>query len=103
MHVNSGPLAGARGILIRKKQNCRIAISLDAIMRSVALEIDESDVQSIPFQSKIGAVGGSRKAICSAGKWDPIQDIRTDLQLVKSLPAQGQLIRRIRPNWNDSK
>jgi transcription antitermination factor NusG len=45
--VQRGPLAGARGILVRKKQNCRIVISIDAIMRSVALEIDEADVQPI--------------------------------------------------------
>jgi transcription antitermination factor NusG len=48
VRVNNGPLAGAHGILIRKKQNCRIVISIDAIMRSVALEIDESDVQPLP-------------------------------------------------------
>lgn len=45
--VQRGPLAGAHGILVRKKQNCRIVISIDAIMRSVALEIDEADVQPI--------------------------------------------------------
>lgn len=48
VRVKHGPLTGAHGILIRKKQNCRIVISIDAIMRSVALEIDESDVQPIP-------------------------------------------------------
>ena len=47
VYVQNGPLAGARGILIRKKQNCRIVISIDAIMRSVALEIDEADVRPI--------------------------------------------------------
>jgi transcription antitermination factor NusG len=48
VRVKHGPLTGAHGILVRKKQNCRIVISIDAIMRSVALEIDESDVQPIP-------------------------------------------------------
>jgi len=47
VYVQSGPLAGAHGILIRKKQNCRIVISIDAIMRSVALEIDEADVRPV--------------------------------------------------------
>ena len=47
VYVQNGPLAGAHGILIRKKQNCRIVISIDAIMRSVALEIDEADVRPI--------------------------------------------------------
>jgi transcription antitermination factor NusG len=45
VRVVSGPLRGARGILVRRKKNdCRLVISLEAIMRSVSLEIDESDV-----------------------------------------------------------
>lgn len=42
--VVRGPLAGAQGILLRLKNNCRIVISIDAIMRSVSVEIDEGDV-----------------------------------------------------------
>jgi len=45
--VRHGPLAGAKGIIIRKKEHFRIVISIDAIMRSVALEIDEGDIE--PF------------------------------------------------------
>jgi len=45
--VVHGPLTGARGILLRLKTNCRIVISIDAIMRSVSVEIDESDVEPI--------------------------------------------------------
>lgn len=45
VRVVSGPLSGARGILVRrKKHDCRLVISLEAIMRSVSLEIDEADV-----------------------------------------------------------
>ena len=47
VRVMRGPLTGARGILVRQKTNCRIVISIDAIMRSVAVEIDESDVEPI--------------------------------------------------------
>ena len=39
-----GPLTGAQGILLRTKNNCRIVISIDAIMRSVSVEIAEEDV-----------------------------------------------------------
>ncbi len=39
-----GPLSGAQGILLRRKNNCRLVISIDAIMRSVAIEVDEADV-----------------------------------------------------------
>jgi transcription antitermination factor NusG len=42
--VVHGPLAGAQGILLRTKPNCRIVISIDAIMRAVSVEIDEEDV-----------------------------------------------------------
>ena len=45
--VRYGPLAGARGILVRKKDNLRIVISMEAIMRSVAVEIDQADVVPI--------------------------------------------------------
>jgi transcription antitermination factor NusG len=44
VRVAHGPLAGARGILSRVKTNWRIVISIDAIMRSVAVEVDEADV-----------------------------------------------------------
>jgi len=37
-------LCGTQGILVRRKNHCRLVISLDAIMRSVSLEIDEADV-----------------------------------------------------------
>jgi transcription antitermination factor NusG len=42
--VTHGPMAGAQGILLRTKNNCRIVISIDAIMRSIAVEINEEDV-----------------------------------------------------------
>lgn len=42
-----GPLSGAQGILVRHKSDSRLVISIDAIMRSVAVEIDEADVVPI--------------------------------------------------------
>jgi len=45
--VVRGPLAGARGILVRVKTNYRIIISIDAIMRSVSVEINESDIEPL--------------------------------------------------------
>jgi len=44
VRVVHGPLTGARGVLARVKTNWRIVISIDAIMRSVAVEVDEGDV-----------------------------------------------------------
>jgi len=45
VQVRSGPLAGAQGILIRRKDKFRVVLSLDLIMRSVAVEVDESDIE----------------------------------------------------------
>jgi transcription antitermination factor NusG len=39
-----GPLTGAEGILVRRKNSSRLVISIEAIMRAVAIEIDEADV-----------------------------------------------------------
>jgi transcription antitermination factor NusG len=43
--VKHGPLAGSQGILIRRKDKFRVVLSLELIMRSVAVEIDEADVE----------------------------------------------------------
>jgi transcription antitermination factor NusG len=43
--VRSGPMAGAQGILIRRKDKFRVVLSIDIIMRSVAVEVDEADVE----------------------------------------------------------
>jgi transcription termination/antitermination protein NusG len=45
VHIRSGPLAGANGILVRRKDNFRVVLSIDLIMRSVAVEVDEADIE----------------------------------------------------------
>lgn len=47
VRVRSGPLAGTEGILKRKKDRFRLVLSLDLIMRSVAVEVDAADVEPI--------------------------------------------------------
>lgn len=47
VRVKSGPLAGAEGILMRKKERFRLVLSVDLIMRSVALEVDSADVEPL--------------------------------------------------------
>jgi transcription antitermination factor NusG len=47
VRVVHGPLSGAQGILVRWKNSCRLVISIDAIMRSVSVEIDESDIEPL--------------------------------------------------------
>jgi len=47
VRVRSGPLSGMEGILIRRKDGFRLVLSIDLIMRSVAIEVDESDVEPV--------------------------------------------------------
>jgi transcription antitermination factor NusG len=45
VRVKYGPLAGTQGILTRRKDKFRLVLSIDLIMRSVAVEVDEADVE----------------------------------------------------------
>jgi transcription antitermination factor NusG len=47
VRVKSGPLADAEGIMIRRKDGFRLVLSIDLLMRSVVLEVDESDVEPL--------------------------------------------------------
>ncbi len=47
VRVVRGPMAGAEGILSRKKDKCRVVISIDVLMRSIAVEVDGADVEPI--------------------------------------------------------
>lgn len=46
VRVARGPLAGVEGILLRKKDKLRFVISVDVLMRSVAVELDAADLVS---------------------------------------------------------
>ncbi len=47
VEVRNGPLQGMTGILLRRQNKCRIVISVDLIMRSMAVEVDAADVAPI--------------------------------------------------------
>jgi transcription antitermination factor NusG len=47
VRVVRGPMAGAEGILSRKKDRYRVVISVDVLMRSVAVEVDATDLELI--------------------------------------------------------
>jgi transcription antitermination factor NusG len=49
--VIRGPLTGTSGILVRKKNNLRLVVSIDSIARAMAIEVSEADVQPI-FDSR---------------------------------------------------
>jgi transcription antitermination factor NusG len=47
VRVKSGPLRGLDGVLVRKKTVCRFVLSLQLIQRSVAVEVDAADLESV--------------------------------------------------------
>ena len=47
VRVRSGPMAGVEGILVRRKDKFRLVLSVDLIMRSVAAEVDEADIEAL--------------------------------------------------------
>ena len=47
VYVRSGPFKGAEGFVVRKDKHCRLVISLDMLMQSVSIQIDEACVEPI--------------------------------------------------------
>jgi len=47
VRVTSGPLAGMRGIFLRRRGKTRFVISVELIMRSMAVEMDEADLEAV--------------------------------------------------------
>jgi transcription antitermination factor NusG len=47
VRVCGGPMQGLEGIIVRRKDRCRLVFSLDLIMRSVSVEVDESDLEPV--------------------------------------------------------
>jgi transcription antitermination factor NusG len=47
VRIQSGPLTGLEGILQRKKSGMRFVISLQLIQRSVAVEVQEADLELV--------------------------------------------------------
>lgn len=47
VRVRRGLLSGMEGILLRRKDGFRLVLSIELIMRSVATEVDEADVEPV--------------------------------------------------------
>jgi transcription antitermination factor NusG len=45
--VTSGVLAGLEGVIVRRKNNLQIVVSLDNIMRSIAIEVDARELTPV--------------------------------------------------------
>lgn len=46
VRVRSGPFQGLEGVIVRRKDRCRLIFSIDLIQRSLAIEVDESDLEA---------------------------------------------------------
>jgi transcription antitermination factor NusG len=47
VRIKAGVMAGVEGVLIRKKNDLRVVLSLQMIMQSVAVEVDADDVEPV--------------------------------------------------------
>jgi transcription antitermination factor NusG len=45
VRIMAGVMAGVEGVLVRKKNDLRVVLSLDTIMRSVAVEVNAGDIE----------------------------------------------------------
>jgi transcriptional antiterminator NusG len=45
VRIKAGSMTGWEGVLIRKKSNFRVVLTLDAIMQSIAVEVDGDDLE----------------------------------------------------------
>ena len=50
VRIVAGPLVGMTGILTRRKQEYRVVLSIEAIMRSIVVEVSEFDIE--PLEKK---------------------------------------------------
>ncbi len=45
VYIRTGPFKGVEGFVVRKNHQCRLVISLDMLMQSVSVEIDQANVE----------------------------------------------------------
>jgi transcription antitermination factor NusG len=51
VRIVAGVMAGVEGVLVRKKNDLRVVLSLDTIMRSVAVEVNANDIEPVATTS----------------------------------------------------
>jgi transcription antitermination factor NusG len=48
VRIKSGSLQGLEGVLLRRKSNLRVVLSVALIQRSIAVDVDSTDLEEIP-------------------------------------------------------
>jgi transcription antitermination factor NusG len=67
VRVVRGALEGVEGILVRKKNMCRLILSVDMLAQSVAVEVHASDVEPCAAQGATSTIAPSQFAPARAG------------------------------------
>jgi transcription antitermination factor NusG len=52
VRIRSGVMAGMEGILLRKKNNCRVVLTLELIMKSITVEVEADNIEPADSPSK---------------------------------------------------
>lgn len=47
--IRTGALAGMEGVVVRQKNSLRVVLTMDLIMRSVAVEVDGTELETLDF------------------------------------------------------
>jgi transcription antitermination factor NusG len=47
VRIKSGPFAGMEGVMVRRKSNFRVVLSLELLVRSIVVDIDSADLEPI--------------------------------------------------------
>jgi transcription antitermination factor NusG len=45
--IRKGPLEGMKGIVVRQKNSTRVILTVDVIMKSISVEVDSQDLESV--------------------------------------------------------
>lgn len=61
VRIMKGPLTGMEGIFLRRKSGMRLVLSIDLIMRSIAVDVDAADVRPIDRDTSQPFVDVNRK------------------------------------------
>jgi transcription antitermination factor NusG len=54
--IRSGAFAGMEGVIVRKKSGFRVVLTLEQIMQSIAVEVDEEDLEPLADMKSLVAV-----------------------------------------------
>jgi len=58
VYLDQGPLRGLTSIVLERKQESKLIISVSLLKRSIAVAIDRTWISALPVQCRTGVVGG---------------------------------------------